>query len=208
MASAAFDTKYVSYKEQGVTMVAMPLFSTPTRIAPRLGRWPLTSLSHRLAISVGDAELGNALRTALVLRPEFIAANDNSADVVVTDSHEFTNWNGAQVLVVGSNEKAKNGETVIDSLDPSLILSAAAVLASGYKVTPERPNGDAIRLSSREKEVAALLVDGASNKVIARELDISVHTAKFHVTAVLDKLGARNRADAVAIALREGVVTL
>ncbi|HEY9010068.1 MAG TPA: LuxR C-terminal-related transcriptional regulator [Devosia sp.] len=188
-------------------MVAMPLYST-SRIAPRLGRWPLTSLSHRLSISVGDAELGNALRTALVLRPEFIAANDNDAEVIVTDSHDTTSWNGAQILVVGSTEKPRHGETVIDSLDPSLILSAAAVLASGYKVTPDRQNADAIHLSTREKEVAALLAEGASNKVIARELDISVHTAKFHVTAVLDKLGARNRADAVAIALREGVVTL
>lgn len=189
-------------------MVAMPLYSTARRVAPQLGRWPLTSLSHRLAISVSDDELGNALRTALVLRPEFIAANDNSADVVVTDSHEFTNWNGAQVLVVGSSDKPRNGETVIESLDPSFILSAAAVLASGYKLTPDRQMADKLHLSSREKEVASLLAEGASNKVIARELDISVHTAKFHVTAVLDKLGARNRADAVAIALREGVVTL
>lgn len=189
-------------------MVAMPLYSTATRTAPQLGRWPLTSLSHRLAISVDDTDLGNALRTALLLRPEFTAANDNSADVVVTDSHDFTSWNGAQVLVVGSNEKPRHGETVIDSLDPSLILSAAAVLASGYKLTPDRQTAEAIRLSTREKEVATLLVDGASNKVIARELDISVHTAKFHVTAVLDKLGARNRADAVAIALREGVVMM
>ena len=103
---------------------------------------------------------------------------------------------------------AGNGETVIESLDPSFILSAAAVLASGYKLTPDRQTAEKLHLSTREKEVAALLADGASNKVIARELDISVHTAKFHVTAVLDKLGARNRADAVAIALREGVVTL
>ncbi|MEO8686070.1 MAG: LuxR C-terminal-related transcriptional regulator [Devosia sp.] len=43
---------------------------------------------------------------------------------------------------------------------------------------------------------------------MARQLDISVHTAKFHVTAVLDKLGARNRADAVALILREGLVAL
>ena len=50
--------------------------------------------------------------------------------------------------------------------------------------------------------MAALLVDGASNKVIARALDISVHTAKFHVTAILEKLGARNRADAVDIPAR------
>ena len=43
---------------------------------------------------------------------------------------------------------------------------------------------------------------------IARGLDISVHTAKFHVTAILDKLGARNRADAVSIILREGLVSI
>lgn len=190
-------------------MVAMPLYaSSPRTDTRRLGHWPLTSLTHRLAIEVTDPELGNALRTALVLRPEFTAANDNDAEVIVTDSHELTFDGAAQVLVVGSAEKPRHGEVVLDSLDPSLILSAAAVLASGYRLTPERSNGDAIRLSNREKEVASLLVEGASNKVIARQLDISVHTAKFHVTAVLDKLGARNRADAVAIALREGVVTL
>ena len=53
--------------------------------------------------------------------------------------------------------------------------------------------------------MAALLVEGASNKLIARNLGISVHTAKFHVAAVLEKLGARNRADAVSIVLREGL---
>ena len=68
--------------------------------------------------------------------------------------------------------------------------------------------GDRPRLSQREQEVAGLLLEGASNKVIARELDISVHTAKFHVTQILDKLGARNRADAVSMILREGLVTL
>ena len=56
--------------------------------------------------------------------------------------------------------------------------------------------------------MATLLLEGASNKAIARALDISVHTAKFHVTAVLDKLAARNRADAVSIILREGLIAL
>ena len=63
-------------------------------------------------------------------------------------------------------------------------------------------------LSPREQEVAGLLIEGASNKGIARRLDISVHTAKFHVTQILDKLGAQNRADAVSIILRDGLVTL
>jgi two-component system, NarL family, nitrate/nitrite response regulator NarL len=53
-----------------------------------------------------------------------------------------------------------------------------------------------------------LLADGASNKVIARQLGISVHTAKFHVASVLAKLHAQNRADAVAIGLRYGLIYL
>lgn len=47
---------------------------------------------------------------------------------------------------------------------------------------------------------------GTPNKVIARRLDISVHTAKFHVAAILTKLGAANRTDAIAIAMRQGLV--
>ncbi|MDP3896250.1 MAG: helix-turn-helix transcriptional regulator [Mesorhizobium sp.] len=61
-------------------------------------------------------------------------------------------------------------------------------------------------LTAREMQVLALLADGASNKVIARKLDISVHTAKFHVAQVMGKLRARNRTDAISIALREGIL--
>lgn len=63
-----------------------------------------------------------------------------------------------------------------------------------------------IRLSPRETEVLSLLAEGASNKVIARHLDISVHTVKFHVAAILVKLGAANRTDAIATAMRQGLV--
>jgi DNA-binding CsgD family transcriptional regulator len=72
-------------------------------------------------------------------------------------------------------------------------------------VSPDAPRA---RLAPRAREVLALLVDGASNKTIARRLGISPHTAKFHVAAVLRELGARNRAEAVAMALREGLVLL
>jgi two-component system, NarL family, nitrate/nitrite response regulator NarL len=65
-----------------------------------------------------------------------------------------------------------------------------------------------IALTARESEVVGLLAHGASNKSIARELDISVHTAKFHVASVLAKLCARNRSDAVAIGIRRGLVLL
>jgi DNA-binding NarL/FixJ family response regulator len=61
-------------------------------------------------------------------------------------------------------------------------------------------------LSLREREVLALLAEGASNKEIARALALSIHTVKFHVAALTEKLGARSRGEAVAIAIRAGLV--
>jgi DNA-binding CsgD family transcriptional regulator len=63
-------------------------------------------------------------------------------------------------------------------------------------------------LSSREREVLTLLAAGASNKEIALALAVSVSTVKFHVAAITQKLGARSRVDAVAIAVRAGMVMM
>jgi DNA-binding CsgD family transcriptional regulator len=70
------------------------------------------------------------------------------------------------------------------------------------------PTGGEIPLTPRELEVLALLAEGASNKAIALRLGISVHTAKFHVGSLLDKLDAVGRTDAVAHAARLGVILL
>ena len=63
-------------------------------------------------------------------------------------------------------------------------------------------------LTPREIQVLTLVAQGASNKEIARRLGISVHTAKFHVGQLLDKLDAIGRTDAVAHAARLGVLHL
>jgi DNA-binding CsgD family transcriptional regulator len=63
-------------------------------------------------------------------------------------------------------------------------------------------------LTPREMEVLTLLAEGMSNKGIARRLAISVHTAKFHVRALIDKFDAVGRTDAVAQAARRGVIQL
>jgi DNA-binding CsgD family transcriptional regulator len=65
-----------------------------------------------------------------------------------------------------------------------------------------------VQLTNRELEVLTLLAEGASNKTIARRLGISVHTAKFHVRSVTDKLDAVGRTDAVVHAARRGVLHL
>ncbi|HSC98657.1 MAG TPA: helix-turn-helix transcriptional regulator [Casimicrobiaceae bacterium] len=63
-------------------------------------------------------------------------------------------------------------------------------------------------LTPREREVLALLAEGATNKVVARRLGISVHTVKFHVGSLIGKLDATGRTDAVAHAARLGIIVL
>jgi DNA-binding NarL/FixJ family response regulator len=64
----------------------------------------------------------------------------------------------------------------------------------------------AVMLTPREREVLTLLGAGASNKAIALALDLSVHTVKFHVASLIEKLGAGSRLEAVAIAIRTGLI--
>jgi DNA-binding NarL/FixJ family response regulator len=61
-------------------------------------------------------------------------------------------------------------------------------------------------LSPRELTVLRLVAAGLSNRAIAESLAITERTVKFHVTAVLNKLGADNRAQAVALAGRRGIL--
>ena len=92
-----------------------------------------------------------------------------------------------------------------------LALAAPGQAADIAIVPRERPgNGEAdnVELTPRELDVLALMAEGASNKAIARQLGISVHTAKFHVGSILDKLDATGRTDAVAHAARRGVIHL
>jgi len=85
----------------------------------------------------------------------------------------------------------------------------ARSLADGEHLT-ERSVGEATDalLTPRELQVLAALADGASNKAIARRLSISFHTVKFHVAAILTKLDAQTRTEAVAQAARLGLVML
>jgi DNA-binding NarL/FixJ family response regulator len=101
------------------------------------------------------------------------------------------------------------------------VVAALTAAAAGYALLPQRlldaliaeqrpepdPDADAL-LTRRELEVLQALAAGASNKVIARRLGISFHTVKFHVAAILEKLDADTRTEAVAQAARLGLVML
>lgn len=99
---------------------------------------------------------------------------------------------------------------LLDGLE-GLRLAAPGETAT-VAIIPRDPGSGAVPhgfdLTPRELDVLALLAEGASNKAIATRLGISVHTAKFHVGSLLDKLDATGRTDAVAHAARRGVIHL
>ncbi len=161
-----------------------------------------------IGVDLEDSGLERALLKALGAYPGLRAAqHDETAELVITDSRREAY--GARLLRVGDEAAGLPPD------DPDLILAATLLVAHGYTVrrAAEGHGADAgaapaPHLTARERQVLDLLIGGASNKHIANALDISVHTAKFHVTALREKLGAHNRADLVAIALRQGLVTL
>lgn len=93
------------------------------------------------------------------------------------------------------------GEVVVDPALGGRIALRAAALREGRSWP-----GVELGLTPREGEVLVHLVRGLDNREIARSLFISEDTVKTHVKAILRKLGARDRAQAVAIALRGGLV--
>jgi len=96
--------------------------------------------------------------------------------------------------------------------DPEILLAAVRAVARGRTFIDPSVSGRlapaAEELTPREIEVVRLLAAGRSNKEIATALSIAEETVKSHVTNVLAKLEAENRAQAVTHALKRGLVTL
>ncbi|MBK9231635.1 MAG: response regulator transcription factor [Anaerolineae bacterium] len=103
---------------------------------------------------------------------------------------------------------------------PAVIVAALAAAAAGLvvldpalapaRVVPGERSHVALleELTPRELDVLRCLAEGLPNKEIARQLAISEHTVKFHVNAILSKLGAQGRTEAVVRATRLGLINL
>jgi DNA-binding NarL/FixJ family response regulator len=185
-------------------------------------------------LSIGDPALARRVRAILTERRgfEIVAADDGRRpDVLITDTLEdlAPGSAGTEAVVVspdvpGAADALQLGATAVLSAtaDASAIRAAIRSAAAGLTtLSPEfrrhvvdgrdghEPDGEedaAAVLTARELQVLQLLVEGASNKAIARRLGITPHTVKFHVAAIAGKLGASGRTDAVAKAVRQGLV--
>jgi DNA-binding NarL/FixJ family response regulator len=93
----------------------------------------------------------------------------------------------------------------IQAEDPKVVAQLRALLEqAGHEVVDAPPAGfgapeeNGALLTPRELEVLGAIGEGLTNKAIARRLEISLHTVKFHVESLFRKLGARTRTEALA----------
>ncbi len=106
------------------------------------------------------------------------------------------------VDIVAAIKAVTHGLMVIDPALASHIMSVPGT-------PPPEPNAPQhTELTPRERGVLQLLAQGLPNKTIAQKLDISDHTVKFHVNAIMTKLGAQSRTEAVVRATRLGLIIL
>lgn len=104
-------------------------------------------------------------------------------------------------------------------LDADKLLAAAQAVAEGLVVVepelmtaimPASFDGEetTVELTPRESDVLQLMAEGLTNKAIGQRLDITNHTVKFHVNAIMTKLHAQSRTEAVVRATRQGLILL
>jgi DNA-binding CsgD family transcriptional regulator len=115
-----------------------------------------------------------------------------------------------RVAILGGTKMEQVGSLAADvtatQLDAALRAVTAGLLVRSPEPTPPGfgalvDNSTEPLLTPREIEVLECIGEGLTNKLIARRLDISLHTVKFHIESLLRKLGATTRAQALALLL-------
>jgi DNA-binding NarL/FixJ family response regulator len=193
-----------------------------------------STVRGKIAVCIAIAEQSLARRVASLLASDgrlkvYVDLNDaRDVDVILADHAPPSPH--PMIIIDGSERVSYAAEADVRAIlprtiDGDLLRAAVMIVAAGFTIceadrlrafsddalgSARSSSVDEVEppLSPRESEVLSLLAHGASNKVIARTLKISVHTAKFHVASVLAKLGAHNRSDAVAIGIRRGMILL
>jgi len=152
-----------------------------------------------LILALGEAEARRTLR-ALRGRPAAVALSETPARFW-TPAWRTLGVRGALPVHATPEELA----SAVRAVHAGLLAAHPEALSPPAAAAASAPG---VALTSREREILELIAEGASNRRIAARLAISRHTVKFHVASLLDKLGARTRAEAVTLALRAGLLAV
>jgi DNA-binding NarL/FixJ family response regulator len=178
-------------RRRGSWCEAFPdLIACPLEMVPPAGGlvWVLLPTGQHVEAAVSRLRKVLAGRSLIVLADE--PTEDAAMAALAAGASGYCNGHAApqvlqQVATVVENGGLWIGQGLMQRL-----------LAATSRLLPERVADNSVwqdRLTAREQEVAMALAKGASNKEIARQLDITERTVKAHVGATLDKLGARDR---------------
>ena len=141
-------------------------------------------------------DVSNVYRYAVAL------ADDNRGQII--DAFKF----GASGYILKSSsgdeflnfmKSLEDGELALNRSTATHLIQSLMEVRNGYR--DQRPH-----LTDREREILALVADGCSNKVIGQRLSVSENTVKYHLKKILQKMNAQNRTEAVAYAMRIGLL--
>jgi two-component system, NarL family, response regulator YdfI len=147
---------------------------------------------------------------------DLVSSQNTAAVVVLTDNFE-RNWaisvlnNSVQALLP---RKARAEEIVASIVAAAMGLvvlhpdCSEELLSRNEFVNSVPPSAPIQALTGREIEVLGMLALGLGNKTIAKQLGISEHTVKFHLSSIFQKLNASSRTEAVTLGARLGLILL
>jgi DNA-binding NarL/FixJ family response regulator len=210
-------------------MPTVAIYSSDANLRRRLDRLLRTNQTFKVVGSAGDAAgFGllleqHAIDVAVADAPHDVLFNwcrrfGKTAFVAMTavaDADELDALAaGAYAVLARSAGDAEIAAAIVAAQHGLALLPRpllGALLAADAIEAPDLRSNQAVDpspLTPRELEVLVAMADGMSNKAIARRLGISYHTVKFHVAAILAKLDADSRTEAVARAAHLGLVML
>lgn len=160
----------------------------------------------RVAVRISDPHRAAAVREGLSKARMTIVSNLAGADLLLTDNEDFLS-RAVPCVFLGEARNAPGCVPIdasIEQIDAAVMAVAAGLVVRSppkdRSFGPATSQEDESLLTPRELQVLDRIAAGLTNKGIARELGISLHTVKFHVESIFRKLGARTRTHALAIA--------
>jgi DNA-binding NarL/FixJ family response regulator len=194
------------------------------------GTWPAPQPFLRVAVNAGALSLVLLESSALEAEGEALAmgaraalqsdipASSLAAAMAAVDAGLIVLEPSARALLLSANrDRFGGGSARGASTDERTHVGSSGTSRQSAGQTEDtstppseglQPRRNGRPLTSREREILALVASGTSNKGVARALSVSANTVKFHLAAVFDKLNAATRAEAVAEAIRRGELSL
>ena len=159
---------------------------------------------HQPNITLMDLRMPEMSGVAAI---DAIRAEDDQALIIILTTYDSDEdvyramWAGAKAYVLKDAHREELLECIRRVCRGQMFVSPEVAAKLASRISEEE-------LTNRELEILTLLAEGKSNKLIARELNISEGTVKTHVKSILEKLDATSRTEAVAVAARRGLITL